>query len=293
MLFDAPISFDAALDSRAVKALLPTEASARELQRLPAELRERSVFSARTRYASHLAQIDRIVNQVLDPRFVYDPHTGGKRAAAAGESMSIPKARELLRASLDSLGYDPAGIDAVPGSLKDLRSFARLNLIIDTNVKMARGYGQWAQGQSAGILDEWPAQELYRLEARENERDWLARWRAAGGRSFGGRMIALKNDPIWTEISAFGLPYPPFDYNSGMDVRDVDRAEAMQLRLIDRDTEIAPASRGFNEDLQTNAPFDPALQPELAASIQQAMGDAVELEDGVLRFRKKKASPPT
>jgi hypothetical protein len=63
-------------------------------------------------------------------------------------------------------------------------------------------------------------------------------------------MIARKNDPIWEKISRFGEPYPPFDYNSGMWTRDISRAEAMELGVIDRDTLINPQDRGFNDDLQ-------------------------------------------
>jgi hypothetical protein len=53
----------------------------------------------------------------------------------------------------------------------------------------------------------------------------------AGGQIFGGRMIALKSDPIWTAISAFGTPYPPFDYNSGMWVHGPSGAVIDKLRL--------------------------------------------------------------
>ena len=45
-------------------------------------------------------------------------------------------------------------------------------------------------------------------------------------------MIALKGDPIWTHISAFHLPFPPFDIDSGMDVDGVPREEAEKLGLI-------------------------------------------------------------
>jgi hypothetical protein len=93
-------------------------------------------------------------------------------------------------------------------------------------------------------------------------------------------MIALKNDPIWTKISRFGLPYPPFDFNSGMDLQDVDRDEATQLGLIDRDTQIAPDKRGFNDGLQ--AALD--VKGGMLESLQSVFGDLVTIADGVMRW---------
>ncbi|MCD8298621.1 MAG: hypothetical protein LUD39_02525 [Opitutae bacterium] len=77
-------------------------------------------------------------------------------------------------------------------------------------------------------------------------RDWPARWRAAGGQFYGnGLMAALKDDPIWRRISAFGEPTPPFDYGSQMGLSDIDAGEAVELGLISReDAQSAIASFG-------------------------------------------------
>ena len=45
-------------------------------------------------------------------------------------------------------------------------------------------------------------------------------------------MIALKDDPVWTGISAFGNPFPPFDFGSGMGVRNISRKEALELGVL-------------------------------------------------------------
>ena len=58
-----------------------------------------------------------------------------------------------------------------------------------------------------------------------------------------GRMVAMKNDPIWTAISDFGLPYPPFKYNSGMGVIDVSYSEAVDLGVMDKDDDPLPPSK--------------------------------------------------
>lgn len=275
MIFFEPIPFREALESRAVKALLPTDASAAELAQLAPEILERATFSARTANASHLARIDSVIRAILDPD-----------GAGPGQSVNTARARELLTQSLKSIGYSPDQVGAAAGSLRDLGSEQRLNLIVDMNVGLARGYGQWMQGQDGAVLDQWPAQELVRLEERKEKRDWIARWQGAGGRIFpGGRMVALKNDPVWERLSAFGLPYPPFDYGSGMGVEDVDRTTAVALGLIDDDTQIEPETRGFADDLAADvSAFD--RQSELFRSIIAALGDQVEFEGNVLKFRK-------
>lgn len=52
-----------------------------------------------------------------------------------------------------------------------------------------------------------------------------------GGKIRGGRMVALKSAPVWTNLSRFGRPYPPFDYGSGMGMEDIGREEAVELGL--------------------------------------------------------------
>jgi hypothetical protein len=48
-----------------------------------------------------------------------------------------------------------------------------------------------------------------------------------------GRMVAMKNDPIWIAISDFGLPWPPFKLDSGMWLSDVGWTECLHLGLVE------------------------------------------------------------
>ncbi len=66
-------------------------------------------------------------------------------------------------------------------------------------------------------------------------------------------MIALKSDAVWTNLSRFGRPYPPFDYGSGMGVEDVDRDEAIELGLLPKD-----------EPVDEVPDFDLALESEVS-----------------------------
>lgn len=95
-------------------------------------------------------------------------------------------------------------------------------------------------------------------------------------------MIALKNDPIWEEISEFGLPYAPFDYNSGMDVKDVDYDEAVELGLIDEGETEKPEEMGLNDGLQMSPGID---DPELEAAVANILeGIARFTAEGIVKF---------
>lgn len=265
MLFNRPLPFKEAIESRRAKALLPTSLSSRELDAIAPDVLEQSFFSARTNSLQHISRIDAILGKMIDPT--------GER----GDSWDASRARIAIRDSLQQIGYDPADINAIPGSLKDLGSERRINLILDTNVKMARGYGNWAQGQDPAVLDQWPGAELTRHEGRTKERtDWPARFIQAGGTLHGGRMIALKDSPVWQKLSRFGLPYPPFDYNSGMGLDDVDRDTCIQYGLITRDRQIAPQTRPFHD----NPPIEAA--PEILTAAAAELGPRYAVDNGAL-----------
>jgi hypothetical protein len=244
MIFSEPVPFTQALQSMEVKSILPTTMSSAELQQVDVAIRERALFSARVTNAEYLQEIDDVLQRYIN-----------------GDT-DLATARLDLQQKLRQLGYEAFPGDE--GTITDFSSDERINLVLDTNAEMAAGYGEWLQGQSPAILDQWPAQEIYRAFGRMHPREWETRWTEAAASSESDYVItkfdehnfqavALKNDPVWNAISRFGNPYPPFDFNSGMDVRDVTRDKAMQLGLIDRDQKIEPQSRGFNQDLQASA----------------------------------------
>lgn len=263
MIFRAPIPFQEAIESRTVRQILPTEFRTSLLQEIPAQLRERAFFSAGVQNATFLERASQSVDDLL-----------------SGTVDRATKRLELKRL-LGELGYRPP--EGEEGTLTDLSGDRRLNLILDQNLQTAQGYGRWKQGQDPAILDQWPAQELVDTNPgkTENRRDWTQRWADAGGRFFGGRMIALKNDPIWKAISRFGMPYPPFDFGSYWDVADVSRDEAVAFGLIDRDTELLPQDRDFNQDLQAS----PEIRSEsLRTAILDHFDGRATFVDGILKL---------
>ena len=169
------------------------------------------------------------------------------------------------------------GIALGTGGLADPGSEARANVIIDTNAGMAAGYVQAEMSNTYGARLAFPAQELIRIEDREKKRNWQRRWLDAGGHLYNGRMIALKDDPVWTAISRFGTPYPPFDFNSGMGVEDVSYDEAVALGVIKpeyKPPETSPIKE-FNEGLEM-AMKVPGVDSPRQKELQGIFGDQIQ-----------------
>jgi hypothetical protein len=262
--FSRPLQFADAQKALGVRSVLQTTLSSADLETIQPQILEHATFTARGTSARYAQEIHDVATEL------------------ANGTIDQATARLRLKETLDEIGYVPEFGEA--GTIKDFRSDLRTNLVLEMNEGMAQGYGQWLQGQDSAILDQWPAQELYRAMEAQQPRDWKARWTAAGGQIFAGRMIALKNEEIWERISRFGTPYPPFDYGSKMDVRDIDRDTAIELGLIDRDTQIEPEDRGFADDLKfTPAVRDSALRQALLESDERLQfdGDVLTFKPGV------------
>lgn len=271
MKISAPMPFREALAQIGQKTLLPTTLGTADLNKLSVDIRERARFSAKVRTAEHLATLDDAINDY-----------------GAGQ-IDLATARLRVKQFLTSTGYAPA--DGTAGTLKDFSSDVRINLQLRVNAQQAQGYGYWKQGQQADILDAFPAQEFLRVESREHPREnWDERWNAARAATItdgatdanSGRKVALKNHPIWVKLSRFGTPYEPFDYNSGMGVEDVARAEAMDLDLLGRDTQIFPQERPFNEDLQAT----PEIRSDTLRSLLEQSGVGRFNKDGVFVYAR-------
>jgi tetratricopeptide (TPR) repeat protein len=133
----------------------------------------------------------------------------------------------------------------------------RLNLCFKTALALSTGYLRWLQDQeNTDELDIYPAVQLFDLYHHSERIDWLIKWKECGGQTFDrDEMIALKNDPVWTKISVFHLPFPPFDIDSGMDVDAIPRKEAEKLGLIKSNERVEPSV--------ANLDFGTALREQL------------------------------
>jgi len=234
---------DALLQWRS-REVFPTDLSSVDLRGLSSELRLRSVFSARVTNAEFLQEVSTVVDDML----------AGKIDIATG--------RWQLMKKLKVLGYDPmtgfpddmANIPpAEVGSLKDLSSERRLNLILDTNMRVAANYGRMVAGNTEYARRWYPAWKLIRVYTREHPRGsvdshsagWELRWHDAGEAvawegAVESPMIALKDSPIWQALGdgsggytdTLNNPFPPFAFNSGLGWTAVSRADCVMLGLI-------------------------------------------------------------
>lgn len=254
------------------KALVGSNLDSSQWNQIQAGLRNRAFFSSRIAEVNILAAMRDKVREYSE---------GGK---------DLSKIRMEFRDELKTLKYSPK--PGEEGTIHDLFSQARIDVIIKTNVAQARGYMQYAEGMSPGAFAAFPAQEFTRIAHRRNEReDWPQRWAKAGGKTYGGKMIALKDDPVWERLSVFGNPFPPFDYNSGMGVMDVDRKTAIQLGLIS-DEELRGKTAAlrekplpdFNRDMQASVPN--LRSDSLCGKIlKREFEDQVTIEDSVVHWQ--------
>lgn len=292
MIVGEPMPFEEALQFAQRKQPLPTSLSSADLRTLDAALKRRAIFSARVGIADHLQRLAELVAKIA----------GGitEQGATAGTQfgddrmLSIPEAKAQLLEFLNSIDYEPTEEDR--GTIKDLRSDSRLQLQVETNVLDTLGFGRWKSGQDEVALDVNPAWELVRVRFSAAPRDWEARWSAARaeagpeGTTAGGRMVALKNHPIWQALGdgaggyedTLGNPWPPFAFNSGMGVLDVPRDEAIELGLLNDLTVVPPEeNEELNGSLEVDADrFDIFLQRQLAKG-----PDLMINADGVLTLR--------
>lgn len=224
-IFDA---FQAAQD----RGILPTDLSSADLRDLSAGMRARSVFVARGTSAVFASKLKDVINQL-----------------AAGD-IGEADARVTLLETLRALDYTPDGgfptdapgrvPPAIRGSLQDLSSFRRLDLIVRTQIDLMTGAGQQARGLEPTRLAAFPCWELVRMLPVRVPRDWQARWKEVGGQVYDGRMIAPKGDLVWGELgSSFSdsldVDHPPFAFNSGMGWREVSAATATALGITSSD----------------------------------------------------------
>lgn len=229
-------------------------------------MRSRSVFVSRAANVDLLSKVKEVVTAVAD-----------------GE-MDQATARWTLLETLRSLGYTPEGgfpddlpgqvPPALRGTIQDLSSRRRLDLIIDTQRDLMRGLAEKARGSTQEELEQWPAWELVRIYERDEKRDWLSRWLIAGGKLYEGRMIALKGDPIWGELGSAGnfddaldVDFPPFAFGSGMGWSGVSRSEASRMgirsstgeTLEEWQAEARPVLGGLQEPVVSVRNVDPEI----------------------------------
>ena len=238
-----------------------------------AALRDRAFFSSRVESVRFLETCRTRIAEML----------ANKPNAEGAITSRAQVVSDIMRAARES------GIAQGTERLTDPGSVARANVIIDTNAGMAAGYAKAIQSNSYGARLAFPAQELVRIEERQVPRSWQNIWRSHGGKIYpGGRMIALKEDPIWSAISRFGTPYPPFDFNSGMGVDDVSYEEALELGVLPSKNYQPPKEsplENFNASLEAELTMD--RKSDAFHALREAFGDQIVQVDGKVKWRSQ------
>ncbi|AHF90210.1 hypothetical protein OPIT5_08325 [Opitutaceae bacterium TAV5] len=272
------MTFDEAIDALAVRSLLPTTGRTADMRQFDSGIKQHALWSATLTSINTLQQIGAGVDAIL-----------------RGES-DIATEMLAVKQSLEAEGYKAP--EGKQGTMLDLTSIIRRQTIIETQVNMARGAGWHEQGMEPEVLEAYPAQELFRSATPkggpEAERDWGARWIKAGGPpAKGGRMIALKTDPVWENLGnpelfpdGLGNRWAPFAIHSNMDLRDSDRTEAIALGLMKIDTPVTPLRNGFAQDLKAKPAVREQWLHEAIEDSGLASFDAVS----VLHFSGKEAA---
>lgn len=236
---------------------MPTGLDSASIRALDAGLRRQSLFSARTLIEYLLGGYREVIGSVLAPQ----------QAEREGQTQTVTEgydpasARVAIKRLLEQHGYAPE--EGTEGTIKDLSSDKRINLVVKTNVELAQGAGRFVQQNAdAAIVEEWPALEFVRFEGRKEPRDWdganglwIQACRRAGDtdamRAWGqsGRMVALKSSGVWPELGnseyvegGLDNPYPPFAFGSGMWTQELSRQESEAIGLLAPGAESAPAS---------------------------------------------------
>jgi hypothetical protein len=242
--------FREAVKDLAGKKILPTSLDSAGISQLDASVRRTSFTSAKTTIEGLLDRYKAQIQKMVEPVQVARPDrvTLTNPEGLTTEGINQPTARLEIKKLLQSMDYQPE--DGQAGTIQDLSSDARINLVLKTNRELAQGAGHFIQGNDPDVIDAFPCWELVRFEERKMERDWKTRWKiaaqvandvqAARVAEETDRMIARKDSEIWQALGdgaggyqdTLGNPYPPFAFNSGMWIQDVSRREAQELGLI-------------------------------------------------------------
>jgi hypothetical protein len=258
-----------AISAFSARAPTPSAWRTAEWQQAPAEIVQRSFFSAGVESARFLDQAQAGITSALD--------------LSLDQYGRLPD-REKFIADMRGVALQLGlGDPRQPANLQNLAGATRLGLIWDMNVNGARGRARRSAGLSQGALFAAPAQELVRGRAARVPRDWRARWANAaaevnnqGVAQTSTRMIALKTSPIWLAISRFGVPWAPFDFGSGMILRNIARPDAIALGLIEEDEILqADPDPNFNQGLEATMQ---GISPALSTALKSMLGNRISIQ---------------
>ena len=242
-MFEAPISFVEA--ESMLKARLDTPTALKHVEiaeTWDADFRQRAFFSARVTDAAILSELHDKVQAVVDGR------------------MSNKQARALLREYFAGPGADALGrMGFAPErdarTLGELASIPRLDLIIETNVRMAQEVGHyqsWAEHADYFKYGVWRCGW-----AKEHREEHLAR---------DGKVYRFDH-PIWTQSPPGG----EFNCQCYREIASDEDIERLGLKPEDAGAPFEPSSLGFDPSraMRDPPPFGKRVRPEYQERAQE------------------------
>ncbi len=219
------------------KSVLPTALSSAEISAsFSAELKARSFYSATVTSARVLEELKTETQSVMNLLSPIDGIVSGNDLASAVTR---------LQSFFERAGYvPPEGVER--GSIRDLASTTRINLILNQNTRTAYATANYQQMMEPEQKELFPYLR-YLGDPRPTQR--AEHWALNG-------LVLSKDDPFWATHT------PPWDYNCWCDVEEVAADEAEQKgvdkavvregrTMVDKDGrafEVFPAESGYTFD---------------------------------------------
>ena len=249
---------------------------------MPEEIRESAFFSANVESADFLSRMKGMIEKALSKTKENTPR--GKALAVSSKSafVDIMQPWAIRNGIADELPKgSPRGKRGAITENQDLGSRRRLELIYDTQIKKAYGFGSMNLATDPRISDAWPAWRFVRGGSVKEPRPDHKRHEGAVRLKSDTKFWRDRNDP---RFGGFGVPYGPWGFNSQMDVVEVPRSEAVKRGLIKEKESISVKGPKFNE--QTKASIR-SMDPEVLKKLKNVFGDRVKISDGEIKLKRK------
>lgn len=257
-----PATFGAAARWLRERATLPLGLSSDQIaNQIPANIRMRSFFSATITKASTLEDFRKEIDALLK-----------------GDT-TLAYARERLMNKVEAAGYETPGAgEAGDGDVTKLGSYARINLILNQNVRMAQAIGSREVSEHPAVMEAFPNYKYHANTDRHAKFDGL---------------VLPKSDPFWQ------THYPPWEFNCRCIVTDEpgepnastkniethdDGTQSVQLQTPGGTVDVPRNESGFVfqskpsdlwRDFNTDGISDPSLRQHVGNTLfahRQALG---------------------
>ena len=246
-MFEAPLTFTEAEAMLSARLDTPTALKYKEIAATwDADFRHRAFFSARVTEATVLSELHNRVQAVLDGKM-----TDKQAVALLRDYFVGPGADPLAK-----MGFAPK---AGARTIAELASLPRLQLIVETNVRMAQEcghYQQWAESAAFYRYGIWRCGY-----AEEHREEHLAR---------DGKVYAFDH-PIWTQSPPGG----EFNCHCYREIASEDEIRALGLTPEPPSSPFEPSSLGFDPSrgMADPPPFGKRVRPEYREKAQEKIDD--------------------